>query len=191
MKDLLKKIEDLKLDKKKILLLILVLVTVIYIDFTFLLASQLKAVANTGKKIAKLDKDINNVNKDLILARQSKAKENKEDLFRAQKMLVEAELNDLLREIAHTANDYKIRLMHIRPSKESPPKHDKVLPQDKPNGLLIALELIGDYHELGMFLNDLEYMPIYLAVKDLKISADAGNYLKQRINLVLKTYVKK
>jgi len=56
---------------------------------------------------------------------------------------------------------------------------------------LISIELSSDYHSLGRFINELENSDVLLAVLSLKMISQPLNYFKQRVNLVLVTYVKK
>jgi hypothetical protein len=57
--------------------------------------------------------------------------------------------------------------------------------------LAINLDLLCDYHHLGKFINDLENAEILFGVEGIRITSQEGNYFQQKVNLILKTYVKK
>ena len=56
---------------------------------------------------------------------------------------------------------------------------------------LINLDLICDYHNLGKFINALENSKVFMEVQELKISTKLQDYIKQKINLAIRTYVAK
>jgi hypothetical protein len=63
--------------------------------------------------------------------------------------------------------------------------------KDKLTALLINLDLLADYHNLGKFIQALEDSPVFMEVQELDISTQLPDYMKQKVTLVLKTYVTK
>lgn len=182
-------------DKKKIILVIAVAAIFLYLDFTLLIGSQLKGIKNISPKIIKLKTDLNNFSKDLVKIQDLKDKQPGRKIdasFRPKKFITDAEIPSLLKTISEIANKNTVKIIQIKPAKELKPSPDKTasLPAAS-SSLLIALDLICDYHHFGKFLNELEDAGIFLAVEEMKISSQSLDYFQQKVNLVLKTYVKK
>ena len=185
--------EKLELDKKKIILIILIGFILLYMDFSFLIRLQFKNTRTLGTKISKLKKDIDILAKDLATLEDLKQRHpevKKEALSKVKKIISEEQIPSLLKDISDIATKYNVKIMQIKPSKELK-KEDKVSVVPKFNHLLITLDLICGYHSLGSFINGLENAERFMAVQDLKITPDPNNYLSCNIALVLKTYVKK
>lgn len=183
-------LNKLTLDNKKIFIIILIFLVIIYLDFTVLLKKQFESLKAQGPKITKLKKDLDSLDKDLAKMRDLKNKQQQtgqKPLSKAKKIISEQEVPDVLQDISTSANKNNVNIMQIKPAKEAKAKAKAT---GKFSVLLITLDLFCDYHSLGKFINDLDNAPIFMAVEDMKISAQTTNYLKQKVNLVLRTYVK-
>ena len=201
--NLLAKLNSLKLDNKKIFMIMLVSFVIICIDFTTLFKLQLRSIKKRGPEIIKLKEEINVLTKDLARLEDTKNKQPQaKDGRQNKKIISEDEIPLLLQEISGIANKNNVKISKISPSSApsskaaSPPKESKAKEgaasgQQKFTPRLITLDLSCDYHHLGQFINDLENSKILIAVEGIKIINVAGNYLQQRINLVLKAYVNK
>ncbi len=190
------------LDKKKLVAILLFGAVVVYVDFNFVIKPQLSGISKSDKKIIQLKKDIDTLSKDLALMEKAR-KENKV-ILKTRKVISSGQLSSLLENISDLANKYSIRIMQMNSLPESkpakttpvPPAHVKSTAK-KPEApakidfTLIKLELIGDYHNLGKLLTELYSGEVVFMVKELKIYPDQPDYFQQRINLTLKTYVKK
>ena len=55
--------------------------------------------------------------------------------------------------------------------------------------VLISLDLVGNYHNLGAFVNEIENARELMAVEGMKMEPDSMNYLQQKVNLILRAYV--
>ncbi|MBI4972858.1 MAG: type 4a pilus biogenesis protein PilO [Candidatus Omnitrophica bacterium] len=178
----------LQLDNKKISLILLATFIIIYLDFSFVVKMQIKGIQESDPKISKLKNDIDKLNKDLVATQELKTKQDqdkKSASLKAKKIITEDQIPALMEYISNQANQKKVKINQIKPSREA-----KVEPA-KSSPLLLTLDLSCDYHNLGAFLNDLENAPEYLAVQDLRITRDTKNDFLQNVSLVLKTYVKK
>lgn len=189
--DLILKIQ---LDKRKITLAGIILILVLYIDFTFILKAQFNKLRIIKPKVAQLKKDIEKLNKDLTSL--SFTKENEQRMQETvektmQKVINESSVPKVLGDIAKVANNYQVKIMQVRPLKSSATK--KVLSTAagaKLTPLSIELEILGGYHQFGKFLNDLENAAVFMQVDRMQIRAEPTSYLSQNINLTLKIYVK-
>lgn len=185
----------LQLDNKKIIVILLAALIIIYLDFSFIIKMQLRGIREIRPKIKKMKADLGRLNKDLAVMQQLKEKqvENKEGApLKAKKIITEESISSLLEYISNQANQNKIRIKQIKPSREAKVGSAAGSKEaEKFTPLLIALDLSCEYHNFGAFLNDLENAPDYLAVQDLRITRDTKNDFLQNVSLVLKTYVKK
>lgn len=187
MKELLSKLNNLHLDNKKLIFSGLVVLIIIYLDITLVLKPQIKSIANTSAKIVKLKKDLLTLDKDLVAMRQSQALQVK--VAKPKKLISEGEVNLVLEKIYNLANKHNIKIIQIKPYKDLATKEvfagGKVIP------LTLTMDLACTYHSLGGFINDLENATQFMAVENLKIIRSSQDYLRQDVNLVVKTYVKK
>lgn len=191
----LKTLEKLELDNKKLILIILIFVIFLYADFNFLLKIQLAALKTSEPKIASLKKDFDNLRKDLVKMQELKKKQiapGQKTLLRLKKIISSEQLTSLLQDLSNIANKNDIKIEQIKPSKEGQAlKQGKIAGIDKFQLVLITLDLTCDYHHLGKFINDIEDGENYVAIQAMKIKSQPNEYFKQKVNLVLKTYVKK
>ena len=178
-----------KLDNKTILLIILVWLIIICITFSFLIKLQLATIRAVTGKIIRLEKDTDALTKNLALMQQEKIKQK--TVSKAKKIIPEEEVSLLLQDISNIANKHNVKIMELKPSKESKAKETKATPTAELTPILITLDLFCSYHNLGSFINDLENAEVFMAVEELKITPQQADYFKQRVSLVLKTYVKK
>lgn len=182
-KTLLDKIRALRqqdLDRKKILLIALVAIAIVFVDFSILVKLQLKGIRAVSPQVLKLKTDIKKLNKDLNNLKGRQVEIEEKGHLERKRLILEREIPLLLEKISLTANEYDVKITKILPSRDP-----------KSGFFAISLELVGDYHNLGRFLNDLENAPDFIAVEEIIIKSNANDYFKQNVNLVLKTYVKK
>ena len=185
----LNKLNKIEWDNKKVLVVILICLIIIYIDFSFLIKSQRQAITSVGEKTIKLKQDIDALTKDLATMQQAQTKQ--EVALKVKKIISEEQMPMLFQEISNIANKNNIKIMEMIPSKESKAKEEKALVAPKTPLAFITLDLFGGYHNLGRFINDLENAEILMAVENLKIVPQQNDYFKHGITLILKTYVKK
>lgn len=188
-------LDKIQLDNRKISLIILACLIIIYLDFTFLLKLQLQSIKKVQPKIIRLKKDLDDLTKGL----DSMQNLNNEQLEARQKILSktkrivsEDQVDSLLQIVSDMANKNNVVVLQMKPSREPQgPKQKKTPEMEKFIPILISLDLSCDYHQLGKFINDLENAQTFIAVQDLKILPQPADYLKQKLSVVLKTYVTK
>lgn len=177
-----------KLDNKKIALIILVCLTIVYLDFTFIFKLQLQGIRNSKAKIVKLKEGLETLNKDLIIMQQTPAKQ--ETNIKPKEVIIEGKLPLLLQEISDIANQFDVKIMQIKTAQDTKSQEEIIAPV-KLSAIFINLDLSSGYHSLGGFINGLENSKRFIAVKELRITRSPSDYLRQSVSLVLKTYVKK
>jgi Tfp pilus assembly protein PilO len=181
------------MDKKKTILIILSLIIFVYFDFNFILKAQLKGINSLKPKVLNLKREIDSLNRDLAKMQELKLNQTKEKenlKFQSKKIITEEQLPSLLEEISLIANKNNVKIMQIVHAKEV--KKEEKVPSGQNYLLLsVTLDLLCGYHNLGGFINELENAPQLLSIGDLKIANEANDYLNQKVNLVLKVYIRK
>ncbi len=191
-------LNKLQLDNKKIILIFLLFIIVVYVDYSFLLKMQWDNIKNVKPEAAKLKTDIDILNKNLSASKDLNKGQGRQNNL-PMRMISKGQLPLLLEEISNMAKSNNVTLMQIKQVKEV--KQGKEVKQKEkennpsvPNNLLalnIGLDLSGSYHDFGRFINDLENTDKFIAVEDMSIRPQAVDSLLQNASIVLKTYVKK
>ncbi|MDP3732717.1 MAG: type 4a pilus biogenesis protein PilO [Candidatus Omnitrophota bacterium] len=192
--NLLNKLNALKLDNKKIFIIIPACLLIFYIDCMFIIKSQLRGIKTLTPKIIELKKDIDNLTKDLswIQDLERKASKDKTQIgaLKPKEIISEDKLLLLLQEVSDLADKNKVKIMQISTSKDKKIQ-EEVIAGERLLPIIITLDLTCGYHSLGSFINALENARLFIDLQDMKIVPDPHNYLLQKVNLALKTYAKK
>lgn len=187
-------LNSVQLDKQKKILIVIACAVIIYLDATVILKRQMAALNSLNPKIVSKKSDLVNLNRDLIKMRASKGGQSgaaQKTTIKSPKLLLEGQLAGLLRDISSEANKFDIKISQIRPGREIQAAKPAVAGDKLFMPILINLDLTGDYHNLGKFINSLENFPVFLSVQELKVSTGLADYMKQKVILALKTYVAK
>jgi len=196
--DKIKKFEflnQIELDNKKIMLIILASIAVFYIDLNFILKAQLKALGKSRTEIVNMQKELVSFKKDFNNMQDLKAKQAllpQKQVTKAKKIISENQIAGLLQDISKIANNNEVGILQLRPLRESQSAGSAMV--KAVSGLtpfFILLDLSSGYHNLGKFINELENSQVFVGVKDIKITSIESDYLKQKVSLTLYTYVKK
>ena len=194
MTNLLNKLNALKLDNKKIFLIALACLLILYVDFAFMMKLQLQGIRTLTPKMIKLKKDVDDLAKDLSrmqdLERKQSEAQKQMGALKTTEIISEDKLLLLLQEVSDIANENRVKLMQINTSKDAKVQ-EEVIAGERLLPVIIALDLSCGYHLLGSFINALENAGHFIDLQDIKIVRDPHNYLLQNVNLVLRTYVKK
>lgn len=191
MKNILSKFN---LDTKKIALIVAGAMVAAYFDYAYILKSQMQNIDDLKAKISIHRQDIGNLERELAAARELKHTQQQKSMnkaSKAKKIITADEIPRLLKQIFDLANENQVRIMQMSPIKEARDAKS-AKPAGPPNltALSLNMELSGDYHRFGQFLNALEESETLLAVTEMRISPIANDYFHQNISLKLKTYVK-
>lgn len=185
-KEMIKQIQELKLDKQKIILIIAVTLVLAYLDFSFIIRMQSGSLKQLNQKISKVKNDIDKTKRELIRMQQLEGGPEKAKVF-TKEFITEEGIPMLLSEISNIANKDKIKITQIEPLKNP----DRITDLGVAANLLpvaIDLEITGGYHQLGAFLSDLENSAKFIAVNQISIISQGDDYNIQRISLRLITY---
>lgn len=192
--DLLNKLNALKLDNKKIFLITLACLSVLYIDLSFIMKLQLEGIRKVTPKIVKIKKDIVSLAKDLSylqeLERKADKDKTKTGAFEPKEIASEDKILLLLQRITAIADQNKVKVTQISTSRDKKVQ-EEVIAGERLLPVTITLNLSCSYHPLGAFMNALENERYFIELVDMKITHDLKSYLLHNVNLVLKTYVRK
>ena len=192
--NLLNKLNELKLDNKKIFFIVLVCLLILYIDLTFIIKLQLQGIRTLTPKVIKMKKDIDNLAKDLSSMQDLERKAGKDkaqiESLRPKEIISEDKILLLLQEISDLANKNQVKIMQINTSRDKKAP-EEIIAGERLSPIIITLDLTCGYHSLGTFINALENARQFIDVQDMKIIRDPRNYLLLNANLILKTYAKK
>lgn len=176
--------EKFSLDNKKLALIFIVSLMVIYLDFSFLLKNQMASSNRLTKEITKISNDIKALNIGLK-AMQAEGGKKVKVKAKEKKILFEADLTSLLNDISKIGNFNNVRIVQIKPARELQKTPAKFSP------VLINMDLVGGYHNFGKFINSLENNEVFMSVESFKIEPQSKDPLRQKINVTIKTYVRK
>jgi hypothetical protein len=183
---------NIQLNNQKKILIVIFFVLIVYVDTAIILKAQTAGLKSIGPKIGRIKNDLKNLNRNLENMRVAKnqSKVGQKSVIKSSQIITEGQISGLLQEISSKANKFDIKIVQIRPSREVQ-AGKPVIPGDKFTAFLINLELICDYHSLGKFINELENSLVFMGVAELRISTQLPDFMKQKVSLVIKTYVTK
>ncbi len=185
---------NIQLNKQKKILIVIFFVLIAYVDISYILKAQRAGLRRLDPKIARLKTDLADFNRGLENMRSFKTKPSapgQKQVARSFKILPDSRISELLQEISITANKFDIKITQMRPSRQTQKEKLVVGQQAKPTLMLINLGLAADYHNLGRFIQACENSPVFMEVQEFKIETQLPDYMKQKVTLVLKTYVTK
>ncbi|RJP29036.1 MAG: hypothetical protein C4533_04360 [Candidatus Omnitrophota bacterium] len=175
-------IEKIELDSKKLVLILIVACTILYLDIALLFPAQLRSLKAADTKVSKLREEISQINKDLELLKNASLV--KDNALASRLIIKEEQVPALLQTIFNKANERNVRIMQMKPIKEGKAKQAQGL-------TLISLDLLGDYHRIGAFINDLENSKELIAVKEFRMNNVPGDNFQQKAYFLIEAYVKK
>lgn len=166
-------------EKKKLLLFILVSVVLLLVDLSIIMRAQLKHLGNLNKRIVQLKKKLDDFNKDWRFFEEKKGSSRKPKIIR--RFILREEVPRFLERISSLS--YKNNVKIIKVSQEEL--------KEKSPAVLVNLDLVCGYHNLGRFIADLENSEAVLEVSNLRINPKPEEILNHNVNLKIKVYVEK
>ncbi len=174
------------MDQKKLILAGIIAFAVLYLDVSLLLNWQINTLRGMNPKIEQTKKEIDGLKRFIATAKAAPAKQESKT-FKPKKFISEGDVPSLLDTISNIANKNKVSISQIKPSSEAASAQTT----SGLTGVFISLDADASYHDLGLFINQLENSEVFIVVETSKISVIPGNYFQQKASIKLKTYVKK
>lgn len=171
-------LDPLIADKKKLAAAAVIACLFTYADVALVIGWQMKSLTAMKKEISAVRASIEAVSRDTAMINQASSAGTK------VKLRSENDIPDLVRFISALSAEHKIKIVQITPLKSRDAKAQGYL------GLTIKLELVAGYHDLGMFLNDLERGEHPMMADEMRIS-QGEDFMLHRVSLNVRTYVKK
>ncbi len=187
-------LDKFDLDNKKVILIMIVFLTLAYLDYALVIKSQIDILNSIGPKIQAAKIEVENINRQVVAIRAAIGKRKNSPQRKPKVIISETEVSNLLEDISNIANKNNVRISEIKPSRASSAKSTKPVAGqhvNSNNSILVPLEVSGSYHSIGKFISDLENQTKLIVVDDFKIYSSQGDYFTQKANITLKIYVKK
>ncbi len=179
-------IERFSLDNQKIILIVILSIAFLYVDFNFLLKGQLASNSKSKAELVRVINDLKALDAGLKNMEAIKAGQNGGLKVQEKMVIFESGLTTLLHDISKLANANNVRILQIKPLRDSQKKAvGKFVP------VLINMDLICGYHNFGKFINQLENNQVLISVENFKIELQPQDTLRQKVSLTIKTYVRK
>lgn len=179
-------IERFSLDNQKITLIVILSIAFLYVDFNFLLKGQLAANSKSKAELVKIINDLKALDAGLKNMEALKAGQHGGLKVQEKMIIFESGLTTLLHDISKLANANNVRILQIKPLRDS-----QKIAIGKFTPVLINMDLICGYHNFGKFLNQLENNQVLISVENFKIELQPQDTLRQKVSLTIKTYVRK
>lgn len=202
------------LDKKQqtIILAAIFGLLVLYIYFQFFLKFSLAKLMELSSSINQ--QKANLVKSEALVGRKSEMEKSVVDLeARMEKYKISlparSDMPGILQEISRIASESKIKILKMEPVKESKetagisappmpamPSMPGSLEEQPPQisgtvytEIHIRIEANGGYHDLGLFINNIENAKNFMKISELDIDADSDSIYRHKINMVIVAYV--
>jgi Tfp pilus assembly protein PilO len=163
-------------DRKRLIPVICVILVILFLDFSFGLRAQMRALGAVNPKIKELRKGLRNLDSDLA---RMKGQKSALGVTQVKRLVSSEEMTWIIEEITRLANQQGIRIFQIKP----------VRGRQDYSSILIGLDLSAGYHQLVRFLAELENHPVFLEIEKMDIERSDKNPFSHKIGLNLKTYV--
>jgi len=185
-------IAQLKSDKQKSGVVLGGIALLIALDFLLVMQLQIRGLKVLDPKVMKVKNDIMRLTADMTrfqAEKTQKATQRTELRSQTKEVVPEEQIVGLLQLISGLAKENSIQILQVDPRADTLMKGKANQGMQRYGSFLIGLEMIGDYHRFGKFLSSIEQLPVFLSVNSLTISAQGQDVVRQKISLVLKTYV--
>lgn len=186
-------IEDFIKNKTQLMLAIaLVSIIALFLFINFLLLPQVMKVADIFGKIGKTNSELKMSVGEIAAIPGLK---KKIDMFKGkvdsyEKMLpIEREIPSLLENLSSMAKRSRVKIVGIMPIADQASKQDTVKKDRIYQEIPILISAKSGYHELGMFLSDLESSDRFMKVVDISIKASKNTPSKHDIEMIVCTYI--
>lgn len=185
-----------QLDRTKMLIILAACALLIVADIALGIGMQVRRVGEVGKQAAQTRKEIKELGSKLDDMKKNVEQSRKK--LHSKKVISESELPALIQYVTGLASDHAIKLMQINTEKAAATQETKKKSSKKQDSqaassmaVVLRFDLMATYHQLGSFIGRLESSEYVIFVDELRIVRDTNDPLKEKVSLVLKTYVKK
>ncbi|MFA5146053.1 MAG: type 4a pilus biogenesis protein PilO [Candidatus Omnitrophota bacterium] len=168
----------------------LVLVFVIVAYFYLLIGPQVTRLTESLSAMGKMMADINTaealIKKKALFVKNIEEYKGKVDFYE-KRLPAQQEIPSLLENLSRIAQEANVKILGITPLsaslKDQQAQKDKIY-----NEIPILISAKSGYHELGVFLSDLENADRFMKVVDIEIKANKVTPKRHDVELIVCTY---
>jgi len=178
-------------NQRKLLILIVTAILIVIGDFFFLIGPQLNVLRKINPKLTTMLRDVESAEFDI----QQKANFQRRYKLAKEKMLnidkripKEKEISPILNEISMVSKESHVKITQLKPLKKD---EDAVLKTEAGDyyRLPIYIDAFCGYHQLGMFLNKIEYSDIFMKMVEIEMIKNKDNSEKHQVSLIVDTFI--
>ena len=176
---------------QKIILYAIIAISLLYADYSLLIKPTLTSIGKTGPMLAQTRRQLA-ADKSLVAnaaSFKSQIQDIKEKMaYFDKRFSTKQEISEILSGLSGMAKDSQVKIVSIRP-------HPAIDVQSAGTGVgvyqkfPISIHATCGYHQLGTFLNRFAKEDIFMAVSDIKITADSKDPSQHLVYLLVNTYV--
>ncbi|MCM8799533.1 MAG: hypothetical protein NC900_02220 [Candidatus Omnitrophica bacterium] len=168
-------------DKKRQFILSLVFIILLILDFNFVLGLQINAYRKINLKVNKLKKEFSLLKQNLTKMEESLKGSTPE----YKRNIKEDEVSLLIENIYKLANQQKIEVIQLIPQREVTKSPSELV------SYIFKINLNADFYSLLNFIKALEENNIIITVEGLDINSNPKDMFHHKVELILRTNVKK
>lgn len=174
-------------EKNPYYLLIGVLVLMFVLDYLLVVQFQLGVLNKLNPKVTAKAQELTEAKKNIeqmgVYVQQVKALKEKRNQV-SYRIKTKEEIPLILEHISRTANKHGVKVEQMMPSTSSQ-KEVMKNNEGKYYSVPISVEAVSGYHQLGRFLNDLEFGEEYLAFPRLSVFQNSANPGQHNVDLTI------
>ncbi|MFH1868543.1 MAG: type 4a pilus biogenesis protein PilO [Candidatus Omnitrophota bacterium] len=178
-------------DKQKIIALVIFAVCLLYADMQLFIGPTMRAMKTTGPKVKELkQKYVFAKNSAVNIPKYKQQIEQFNDKLSLHKMRFSTnqEISTLLKELSTTARNTGVKIVAVKP--HTPVVNTKDAgSQEAYKRFPISIRAVCGYHQLGVFLNNLENAETFMRVTDIRILSDSKDIKAHQVYLLVNTYI--
>ncbi len=185
-----------KRELQVVILIGLLGVGILYVYFRYIFSPLSRGAANVGREVRAAQEQLRTL--EAVTANEAALKEQYrqvDDTVRSLRkaMPIEAELPSVMEFLSSLASKTSVKIQTIFPQRPSGPSRLQALQQAKDEQtvykeILIQIEALAGYHELGTFLSLVETGERPMQVASLRISSNPKESRRHQITLVIRSY---
>ncbi len=184
---------DFKKNKREVLIaLVAIAAMVFFADINFLLRPQIRGLTGRLAEIGKMSSELKTAAGDIANIENFKkgisSYRDKVSLYEKQ-LPAEQEIPSLLEYLSAIAKKSNVTIIGITPGQPGTLTEGKSRESQVYQELPIVISAKSGYHELGMFLSNIENSDRFMKVIDIDIKVNKATPRRHDVELVLYTYV--
>lgn len=184
---------DFMKNKREVLISLMVIAAVgFFVDINFLLRPQIRGLTGQLAEMGRLSSELKTASSDIASIENFKKEISlyKDKVLLYEKQLpVEQEIPSLLEYLSTIAKKSNITIIGITPGRPGVLKEGKSQEGQVYQEVPIVISAKSGYHELGIFLSNIENSDRFMKVVDIDIKVNKVTPRRHDVEVVLYTYV--